>query len=190
MTTPGKVRLRLARLRSVQLAAPLALLALWILLSGKMSAFHLGVGVGLVAILVWQSLAMEPLVAPGRPHLRFFRAVPYGVWLFGQMLLSAVQVARAIVWPARHVDPRLIEFRCVQPSLHAGVLLAGSITLTPGTVTVDLADDCYVVHALTRRSAEDVLGGAMARRVAALCGDEPLPPIEIIAGTGGGLRPS
>lgn len=189
MTVRGGVYGRLARLRSVQPGVPLGLMGLWMLLSGKMSVFHLGVGAMLAAVLVWQSLGVEPLEKAGRPRIRYLRAVPYGAWLFWQMILSALQVARVILRPSRHLDPQMIEFRCVQPSLLNSVLLSGSITLTPGTVTIDLGGDHhdrYVVHALTARSARDVLEGDMARRVAALSTDEPMPPIEVITGPRGG----
>lgn len=188
MTQYRKAGSRLTRLRSVHPAGPLLLLALWMILSGKMSAFLLGVGVLLVIILVWQSLALEPLEPKGRPPIRFLRAATYAPWLFWQMILSAFQVAGVILRPSRNLDPQLIEFHCEQPSLQAGVLLAGSITLTPGTVTVDLADNRYTVHALTRQGANDLLAGDMARRVAGLCIDEPLPPIEIIKGPEGGAE--
>lgn len=170
---------RWGRLGSIHPLVPLGLLGLWMLLSGKMSFFHLGVGVVLVAAIVWQAASMELLDAPGRPRIRFLRAVPYGAWLFWQMLVSAVFVARVILWPSRHLDPRLIEFTCVQPSLLNGVILSGSITLTPGTVAVDLDNNRYIVHALTERGAREVLDGDMARRVSALSSDEPMPPIEV-----------
>jgi multicomponent Na+:H+ antiporter subunit E len=185
MTDYAKAKSRWKRLRSVHPAGPLLLLALWMVISGKLTVFLLGVGVFLVVVLVWQSLAMEPLEPAGRPQIRFLRAATYAPWLFWQMILSAFQVAGVILRPSRNLDPQLVEFRCAQPSLQAGVLLAGSITLTPGTVTVDLADNRYVVHALTRRGADELLAGDMARRVARLCTDDPLPPIEVIRGPEG-----
>ncbi len=189
MTSRSDVPSRWARLKSVQPMVPLGLLALWMLLSGKFSAFHLGVGVVLVISIVWQAASMPLLEPLDRPRPRFWRIVPYGAWLFWQMLIAAIQVARVILAPGRHLDPRLIEFTCRQPSLLSGVILSGSITLTPGTVTVDLEGDRFIVHALTRASAEDVLGGDMARRVAALSTNEPMPPIEVVTGpdaNGGG----
>ena len=95
------------------------------------------------------------------------------------MVLSGVYVARAIIWPAQYVDPRLICFRSEQPGVVAAVMLANSITLTPGTLTVDLEDNVYLVHALSSRTASDTLSGSMQARVAALFGANPPPPVKI-----------
>jgi multicomponent Na+:H+ antiporter subunit E len=162
-------------------ALPILLFLLWVLLSGKLDAFHLGTGVLVVVFVVWQKQGLPPLQAPGSPQLRFLRLVPYAGWLFWQMLLSAVQVARVVIHPSRHLDPQLIQFRVQHPSLVAGVILANSITLTPGTLTIELQEDRLVVHALTSRAAGDLLEGDMARRVARLYTDDPLPPLEVIS---------
>lgn len=154
---------------------------LWVLLSGKLDGFHLAVGALVALFVVWKKGGLQPLQADGLPRLRYRRLAPYLLWLFGQMLLSAVQVARVVLQPRRHLEPHLIQFRSEQPSLVAGVILANSITLTPGTLTIELNDNRLVVHALTGQSARELLGGAMARRVARLFTDEPPPPIERIA---------
>jgi multicomponent Na+:H+ antiporter subunit E len=168
------------RLRPWGWAPSLLLFLLWVILSGKLDAFHLGVGIVVVAMVMWQKRGLPALQSPDLPRLRYGRLLPYGAWLLWQMLLSAVQVAQVIIHPRRHLNPQLIQFRCEQPSLIAGVILANSITLTPGTLTIELQDNRFVVHALTTRTAGDVLRGDMARRVARLFTDEPLPPIAVI----------
>jgi multicomponent Na+:H+ antiporter subunit E len=162
-------------------ALPILLFLLWVLLSGKLDAFHLVTGALVVAFVVWQKQGLPPLQPPESPRLRSLRLVPYAGWLFWQMLLSAVQVARVVLHPRRHLDPQLVQFRVRHPSLVAGVILANSITLTPGTLTIELQEDRVVVHALTSRAAADLLGGDMARRVARLYTDDPSPPLEVIA---------
>lgn len=158
------------------------LLGLWVLLSGKLEFFHLGVGVVTVAFVYWQATVLPPLEAGGAPRLRFLRLIPYSFWLFWQMIVSAIYVARVVLHPRRHLDPRLVTFHSAQPSLLSGVILANSITLTPGTLTIDLHDNRFVVHALSTKTARDVLDGDMARRVARLFTDEPLPALKVISG--------
>jgi len=158
----------------------LLLMGLWMLLSGKMEAFHLGVGVATIAFVFWQATVLPPLEASGAAQLRFLRLVPYAGWLLWQMLLSAIYVARVVIRPERHLDPQLVEFHSVQPALFSGVILANSITLTPGTLTIDLHENRFVVHALTTKTAREVLDGDMARRVARLFTDEPLPPLVVV----------
>jgi multicomponent Na+:H+ antiporter subunit E len=160
--------------------APLLLFLLWVLLSGKLDPFHLVVGGLVVSFVVWQMQGLPALQPPELPRLRYARVLPYAGWLLWQMILSAVQVARVVIHPRRHLNPQLIQFRCEQPSLIAGVVLANSITLTPGTLTIELQDHRFVVHALTTKTAADLLTGDMARRVARLFTDEPIPPMEVI----------
>lgn len=156
----------------------LLLMGLWILLSGKLEAFHLGVGVATIAFVYWQAIVLPPLEARGAAQLRFHLLIPYAGWLLWQMLLSAIYVGRVVIHPERHLDPQIVEFESAQPSLYSGVILANSITLTPGTLTIDLVGNRFVVHALTSKTARDVLDGEMARRVAHLFTDEPLPPMK------------
>ena len=55
----------------------------------------------------------------------------------------------------------------------ASVMLANSITLTPGTVTLNVTDDgLYEIHALTKGAAEGVLDGSMQKKVADLYGEK------------------
>jgi multicomponent Na+:H+ antiporter subunit E len=158
----------------------LLLMGLWVLLSGKLAAFHLAVGVGTVLFVCWRATALAPLEASGAAQLRFLRLIPYAGWLMWQILLSAIYVARVVIHPERHLDPQLVTFHSAQPALFSGVILANSITVTPGTLTVELQDNRFVVHALTTKTARDVLDGDMARRVARLFTDEPLPPLVVI----------
>jgi multicomponent Na+:H+ antiporter subunit E len=158
----------------------LLLFLLWVVLSGKLDVFHLGVGAAVVAFVVWQKRGLPALQSPELPRLRYGRLLPYGGWLLWQMVIAAVQVAVVVIHPRRHLDPQLIQFRSEQPSMIAGLVLANSITLTPGTLTVELHENRYVVHALTKKGAADLLSGDMARRVAWLFTNEPPPPIEVI----------
>ncbi len=167
---------RLARTLAIK---GMFLFAVWVLLSGKYDAFHLGTGLAGVAFLLWLDSRLEPLVGSGKwVEIHPLRWVLYYFWLLWQMVLSALYVARVIVNPGRHLNPRLVRFRCEQPNTIATVSLANSITLTPGTLTVDVQDDCYLIHALTERTARDVLDGSMQARVARLFVDGPAPKVD------------
>lgn len=152
------------------------LFGLWVLLSGKLSFFHLIVGGVVTSYVVWQHTRLPPSPVARKCHRRPLRAIWYGFWLFWQIMVSAVYVARVILRPWKHLDPQLIRFHSDQPSLFHAVILANSITLTPGTLTLDLEDNRFLVHALTPATAQDVLSGKMAARVARLSTDEPIPP--------------
>ena len=156
------------------------LFGLWMILSGKLDLFHLAMGLGAVLFVAWQESALVPLEGLEEPPLRPWRVPPYLLWIFGQMVLSSLYVARLTLHPRRHLNPRLVEFQVSQPSLLGRVILANSITLTPGTLTVDLQGDRLTVHTLSPKTTQDVLAGGMARRVGRLFTDDPLPPLRVL----------
>lgn len=157
----------------------LILFAFWIILSGKFDLFHLALGFlsSLGVSLVTRKLVIlrPPVVGILPPTLH--RWPLYLPWLMWQILLSAVQVARVVLHPKMPINPRLIRFKCGLPNPLAHVTLANSITLTPGTVTLDVAEEEYTVHALTAGAADSLVPakgeGEMQERVARLFGTEP-----------------
>jgi multicomponent Na+:H+ antiporter subunit E len=65
------------------------------------------------------------------------------------------------------VDPSAVWFKADYDSPFARALLANSITLTPGTITIDITDEGYYsVHALTQHLKEGILDGSMQKKVA------------------------
>jgi multicomponent Na+:H+ antiporter subunit E len=91
----------------------------------------------------------------------------YWPWLIVEIAKSAFAVARVIVDPRLPISPRLIRTR-VSPRTAVGIATyANSITLTPGTITVDVSrrDREFLVHALTAETATGVTDGAMDNRV-------------------------
>ena len=150
------------------LGVGLGLFALWVLFSGKLDAFHLGIGAATVALLFWLESRLPAFSASERQGLRFFPTFVYLFWLLWQMLLSAWYVAGKILGPKEGLQPRLFRVKCAMPSQVNSVVLANSITLTPGTLTVDMEGDELVIHALTPETEQDVVDGDMAERVARL----------------------
>jgi len=96
----------------------------------------------------------------------------YLVWLLGEIVKSNIAVAKIILSRDMPLSPRIIEVRATQYGEAAKVLYANSITLTPGTTTLDIHGNYFYVHAIDRASAEGVESGDMDRRVTALEKDE------------------
>lgn len=132
---------------------------IWILLSGKMDVLHLGAG-GAAALGV--AFLARPRTDERFPLGRFAGYVP---WLLWQVLKSNLRVARLALAPRASLAPRVVR---AVPSLsdERALTLAGcSITLTPGTVTLDIAPDLMTVHALDPVSAREIETGDVVRRV-------------------------
>jgi multicomponent Na+:H+ antiporter subunit E len=168
------------------LGMSLTLFAFWVTLSGKIDALHLLMGAAsavLITIATHPLRALPPAIdwdairPSGIGSLRLWFG--YGPWLVWQVVVASFQVAYVVLHPRLPIRPSLIRFRTPLPHGVARLALANSITLTPGTVTLDVRDDEYLIHALTAESAASLQPpegeGAMRRRVAALF---PLPPSE------------
>jgi len=96
------------------------------------------------------------------------RLVPFWGWLGGQLIRSNLDVARVVLDPRLPISPTVIRLKA-QPQGPVGqAILGNSITLTPGTVTLDDHEGDLLVHCLTREGADALLEGEMNRRVAAL----------------------
>lgn len=145
------------RLLINQIPVAALLFGVWFLLSGLTDLFHLGAGV-LAAILVTIPTRLDRRF----PVLRFIAYLP---WLLIQILISNLRVARMALSPRLPIAPRLVRQPPGLRDDRALTLLGCSITLTPGTVTLDIDSREMVVHALDEGSARDIEEGGMARKV-------------------------
>lgn len=153
------------------------LFAFWVLLSGKLDAAHLGAGAvaaALIALVTRKLHALPPAIGPA-PHapfadLRWARLLRYIPWLAFEVIVSSLHVAYVVVHPRLPIEPRVLKLKAGLPHPVARLVLANSITLTPGTVTMEVEGDEFVVHALTDASARGLEEGRMQRLVADLFG--------------------
>lgn len=146
------------------------LAGVWLLWSGHYGPLLLSLGAVSLALVVWISLRMRIVDEEGAPIQLPLRLVLYLPWLVLEIVKANVDVSLRILRPGLPISPRLIRVRAGQRTDVGRVIYANSITLTPGTVSIDTEGDDITVHALTRGAAEGVLSGAMDRRVRRLEG--------------------
>ena len=147
----------------------LILFSFWVVLSGHFDAFHLGAGIfcSLIVAMVSYKLLFSG-VPTSKTAIEAFRFLRYLPWLFGQIILANLHVAYLALHPKMPIYPRIIRFKTILTRELSLVLFANSITLTPGTITVEVREGEYFVHALSKKVANDLLKGDMERRVAAV----------------------
>jgi len=143
------------------------MLVFWVIMSGMFDAFHFSLGV-LCCLLVAHFSTSLLFPEAGRPWFReLVGVILYTPWLIKEILLANLQVAYIILHPRmlEKIDPHLFRFKSKLTRPLAKVTMGQSITLTPGTITVNIVEDEFTVYALTTESAE-ALPGEMEERVA------------------------
>ncbi|HKJ04967.1 MAG TPA: Na+/H+ antiporter subunit E [Geopsychrobacteraceae bacterium] len=143
------------------------MLFFWVIMSGMFDGFHLTLGVICCLLVAHFShgLLFNQANSLGlRGLFGFSLYLPYLLW---QIVLANLQVAYIVLHPRmlEMIDPHLFRFDTILKRPMSKVTLAQSITLTPGTITVNIHEDQFAVYALTTEAAE-ALPGEMERRVA------------------------
>jgi len=143
----------------------IVLYGFWLLLSGNFTPFLLAAGAGSALGVVLLARRMNIVDREGHPIQMIASVVLYWPWLIKEIAKSAWAVSRIIVDPRLPISPVLVRFKPSQKSQAGLATHANSITLTPGTITVEASEDEFLVHALTRSGGEGVIDSEMDRRV-------------------------
>ncbi|MBK9606309.1 MAG: Na+/H+ antiporter subunit E [Betaproteobacteria bacterium] len=145
------------------------LYAFWLLLSGYFTAFLLTAGAGSALAAVLFSTRMGIIDRESHPfHLVGRALLSYWPWLVKEIIKSGWDVARRILHPGLPISPTLTRFRPSQKTDLGLVIHAQSITLTPGTISIEVGHGPFLVHALTAAGGAALAGSDMDRRVTEL----------------------
>lgn len=144
------------------------LFLVWLLLSGFFKANFLILG-GLSCLFVsWLSIKLN-IFSENSEHLKInIRAISYIPWLLIEIIKSNLHVARIILDPKLPIQPQAFWTEGHQKTDTALAIHANSITLTPGTISLEADGKKLRVHALTDHTAQGVKDGAIDRKVAGL----------------------
>lgn len=159
-----------------------ALLAFWLILSGKLEPLFVLMGLAsaaAVTALTHPILVVVMADPPARRGHRLRRAgwlVVFVVWLLWSIIVASLQVALFVVHPRRAFRPRFVMFETELERPVSRVVLALAITVVPGTMTVRLVGNRYLVHSLITGSAADLASGRTQSLIARVTGEGPQPP--------------
>jgi multicomponent Na+:H+ antiporter subunit E len=143
----------------------IVLYAFWLLLSGFFTPFLLAAGAGSALCVVLLARRMRIVDREGHPIQMIAAVVWYWPWLLKEIAKSAWDVSRIILDPRLPISPVLVRFKPTQKSQVGLATHANSITLTPGTITVEASQNEFLVHGLTRGSGAGVIDSEMDRRI-------------------------
>lgn len=147
------------------------LAAAWLLWSGLYKPLLLGLG-AFSCVLTCYVVRRMGYFDGDFFMLRFSgRFFGYLLWLTQEVVRSSIEVARVVLTPSLPISPQVIEIEAGGLNPVDQAILGNSITLTPGTLTLDLHDDRITVHTLTKAGARALVASRMDQRVADLHDD-------------------
>jgi len=152
------------------LVSSLSLFILWLLLSGHYTPLLLSFGVASSLFVSYITTKMEIVDLASRPLGFFVRYLAYLPWIIMEIIKSNLYVARILWLPKIQIQPQIIHAPAGQKTDLGMALHANSITLTPGTLSLDIGVADIEVHALTDEIAAGLADGEFDRRACAVEG--------------------
>lgn len=124
--------------------------ATWLVLSGYFIGMILTFGLISIGLVVWMTRRLAILDEETVPYLNILKTCKYYIWLFIEIVKANIQVVKAVVRPNSEISPTLVKIPLRSNVDIAQTMFANSITLTPGTVSVDVKEDHILVHSLLK----------------------------------------
>lgn len=151
----------------------LLLFGIWIVFSGQFDAFHITLGVLSAAFVtaISSSFFFEDRSQGAKERVpQIFQLPWYLLWMLYQIWLSNVHILRLALSPNElpEVQPSLVRVKTNLKTDFGKWMLANSITLTPGTITIDIKGDELLIHSISAETTAGVKDDAMERRIAAI----------------------
>lgn len=156
-----------------------ALYGFWVALSGRFETKYLLIGA--VCALVVTFLTQDLVYRNGQasksdgPAPSFLislgRFARYSLWLMWSVVQSNLEVAYLVLHPKMPIRPGLLRFTTKLQSEIGQIILANSITLTPGTITVDFNDGTYTIHTLVPSAAGTLVDARMQSKLESIFGE-------------------
>lgn len=170
----SRLSLKFDRIRQGSVAAVILrfiiLFGLWLIFSGRFDYLHISFGVVSVSIVIfinYKLMKINLFPERGEPNIpvKLHRIPMYILLMSWEILVASLQVAYLVIHPKMPIKPALVTFRTKLPSAAAKVVLGNSITITPGTLTIDIEHDKFLVHCLIPGSSSSLESGQVQSRI-------------------------
>lgn len=143
----------------------LVFLFIWIIFNEKLNLEILLFGLVISALVL--AFVCRFMDYSLKKELSFYKKIPgmlcYAAVLVKEILLANLKVSRLILSEEEEIEPALVEFQTDMRTPAGKAFYANAITLTPGTITVSLEGDTYLVHCLDESMAEGIADAKMER---------------------------
>ncbi|MEX1031783.1 MAG: Na+/H+ antiporter subunit E [Cellvibrionaceae bacterium] len=138
---------------------------IWLFNSGLYTSLLLSLGFGSVLLVVWIGHRMDVVDHESQPFHLTPRLPSYYWWLLKKLIASNINVVIRIWRGNQSISPCIATLPLSQRTDMGRVIYGNSITLTPGTVCMDIDKNSVTVHSLTASGLDELRRGEMDRRV-------------------------
>ena len=136
----------------------------WLMLSGHTEPLLIGLGIASTLLSIFLAWRMNVIDHESYPVHLSMRLIRYYLYLAKEIIVANIDVIKKILKPAT-ISPEIFTLSASKRTDMSKVIYANSITLTPGTVTLELSGDELKIHALSKGAADDLKTGNMAKAV-------------------------
>ena len=141
------------------------LFMLWLGLSGQLSILMLSLGLASTLIVVYISHRMDTFDHEEYPAHLTILLLRFWLFLAREVIIANIDVLKRIFKPGKNISPQLFELPHTHKTVLSRVIYANAITMTPGTVSVNLNKETITVHSLSMEAATDLRSGRLADAV-------------------------
>lgn len=147
-----------------------SLFIVWLLLSGYFKTNLIVSGILSCVLVTVISIKLKIYSSQHQRLLFNLRLPSYAPWLLKEIIKSNIHVARCILGSGSFIKPQTLTTHASQKTNTGIAVHANSITLTPGTISVDISGNKILVHALTDHTAQGIIDGYIDKQVSKLEG--------------------
>ena len=141
------------------------LFAFWLVLSGHFTSLLLSFGVLSALLVTWFLRRMDTTDGEQGNFYPSVKLLGYFGWLLWSVVKANIDVTRRIWDPSLPIKPNWTRLDTKVATPMEKTLYANSITLTPGTLTTDVGEDHFMIHALSQEGIDELREGEMERRI-------------------------
>jgi len=139
----------------------------WIILTASLNLSSLLIGLvsAFLVTLICQALLHPHLERVNMSIGTAFRHLFYIPFLFKEIVKANIDVAERVIDPKLPIDPTVIKFKFPLEEDLPRIALANSITLTPGTLTIDVEDHEFTIHCLAEEHVRGIFEESLQKNV-------------------------
>lgn len=136
----------------------LMLTVFWLILTPIINAQSvlIGVSVSLLIVIYSRDLAFSEKEIPQLSLKNLMTVIRFFLRLLVEIVKSNINVALIVLNPSLPLSPRFIKVPVKFNKDLVKVIYGNAVTMTPGTLTVDVSEDGFLIHALTKEAAESM----------------------------------